>query len=328
MTQNFEQYIDTIRHEIIDARLKAFKSPSLLPHADVFSEIMEYNSKSVGKLLRPTLCAMFCDALGGPHSEGIHLGASIELVHSGSLVHDDLIDDDLFRRGMKTIHEQFSVKSAILFGDIMFVTSAASVRTLPDHHMKEAFKELMDVYGRASSGAMRESNRNPYDREEYLDVINLKTASLFRASARLGGIASDANFDTMNLIGQYAEKIGMAFQITDDMIDLIRSADEQVAFGDVREGKTSLPLIYLHANYPAFEKEFSLYNDGVKDMKTVSNIFTHLDEGIKYSNVFVTELIEDANSLLDLIPFKDGYDKIIKEYGPYAIKSMRKEANI
>jgi geranylgeranyl pyrophosphate synthase len=323
----FNQYIDGIRQEIIDARSKAFKSVSMLPHAEVFNDIMEYNSKSVGKLLRPCLCAMFCDALGGPHSEGIHLGASMELVHSGSLVHDDIIDNDMFRRGMSTIHEQFSVKSAILFGDMLFVASAASVRTLPDHHMSLSFKELMDTYGRASSGAMRENNRNPFDKDEYLDVIKLKTASLFRASARLGAISADATNDTVSLIGDYGEKIGMAFQIMDDIIDIQKSIDEDVPLGDVKEGKTSYPIIYLYNKYPDLLKECEIYADGVKDTRNVKNLFNKMPEGILESHVFIKQLVEDSNNLLDQIPFKDYYLDLLKQYGHYAINSMRKEMN-
>jgi geranylgeranyl pyrophosphate synthase len=324
-TLNFEQYVNSIRQEIIESRFKAFKAPSMVPHADVFSDIMDYHSQSTGKLLRPTLCVLVSDALGGEHSEAVHIGAAIELVHAGSLVHDDLIDNDLFRRGMKTIHEQFSVKSSVLFGDILFVASASSVRTLPDNHMASAFKELMDAYGRTSSGAMRENNRNPWDRQEYLDVIKLKTASLYRASARLGCIVANATSDTIEIISKWAEQIGIAFQLEDDIADIRKSIERDEPIGDVKEGKATFPIMYLREKYPTLKKFCDNYIDGVEHMDQIVGLVAMMPEGINNTELQINKILQDANTYLDLIPFKHNYDKLLKEYGTYLIDSMKKE---
>lgn len=326
-TSNMElnKYINNVRQEILDARYKAFKGPSMLPHADIFSEIMEYHEKMIGKLLRPTMCVAVSDSLGGEHSEAVHLGAAIELVQAGSLVHDDIIDDDLFRRGMSTIHEKFHVKSAILFGDILFVASATSVRTLPEHHMSIGFRELMDVYGRASSGAMRENNRNPWDMKEYIDVIKLKTASLFRASARLGCIAADATEDTTTIISGWAEDIGVCFQLEDDIADIRKSIKENKPIGDVAEGKTTLPIILLKEKYPALEKQCEKYADGIKSLDEIPGLVAMMDEGIETTRKHIDTTLTKADFRLNLIPFKNGYDDLLKQYGRYAIESMRKE---
>lgn len=323
---NFSDYIKNVKQEILDARYKAFKGPSMQSHAEIFSEIMEYHEHMIGKLLRPALCVTISDALGGEHAEAVHLGASIELVHAGSLAHDDLIDDDLFRRGMDTIHEKFSVKSAILFGDILFVASAASVRTLPPEHMALAFCELMDVYGRASSGAMRENNRNPWNMKEYLDVIALKTASLYRAAARLGCIVSDVTADTIEIISKWATQIGTAFQLEDDIADLRQSLKRKEPVGDVKEGKTTLPVILLRNKYPTLSKQCDKYANGVDNLKDVSGLFAMIDEGIDDTHKYIKNIVEDANKTLSLIPFKKGYLDTVRQYGEYVVESMRKES--
>jgi len=320
-----EDYINNVREEILASRYDAFKGPSMVPHSEIFSEITEYHERMVGKLLRPVMCVIISDALGGEHAEAVHLGASIELVHAGSLVHDDMIDDDLFRRGMQTIHEKFSVKSAILFGDILFVASAASVRTLPDHHMSMAFKELMDVYGRASSGAMRENNRNPWDMQEYADVIKLKTASLYRASARLGCVASNATEDTKQIISSWAEDIGMCFQLEDDIADIRQSIKKGEPIGDVKDGKTTLPIILLKQKYPALEKQCQKYIDGVNNLQDIAGLVTMLDEGIEETRKHIEITVTKAEHRLEMIPFKEGYLDLLKQYGRYIVESMRKE---
>jgi geranylgeranyl pyrophosphate synthase len=324
-TDNFKTYVNDVRNEIISARHKAFQSPAMLPHSSIFNEMMEYNEISTGKLLRPTLCVMMCDALGGQHAWGVHMGAAIELIHSGSLVHDDIIDDDLFRRGLKTAHESFSVKAAILFGDHLYVTGACSVRTLPPKYMAESFKEVMDAIDRVSSGAMREGHRNPFDKDEYIEVIKLKTAALYRACGRLGAITADATTDTMRIITEYSEKIGIAFQITDDLVDIYKSMDEQVPLGDVKEGKSSLPIILAYEQHENLRPYLDQYVNGVEDMRKLRPLWANMNEYLVKSEVYVRELIEDANDLIEQIPFNNGYSKIVSEYGPYIIKSMRQE---
>jgi len=322
---SFNLYINNVKEEIIRARLKAFRGPSLLPHIEVFNNIIDYSNGAQGKFLRPLLCISVCDSLNGNHEEGIHLGAGIELIHAGSLTHDDIIDDDLYRRGKLTIHEKFYVKPAILFGDTLFVAGAASIRTIPESHKTPAFEEFMDAFGRVSAGAMRENFRNPWDEREYIEVIKLKTAALFRASARLGAISSDASLDTKELIGEFGELVGTAYQIADDIIDIKKSINEQVPIGDVKEGKVTLPIIHLKNNHPELASILNDYSRGVDDYSNMSSVFSIMDEGIEYSQNKITKILNDANSLLDHIPLANGGREILQKYGEYIVQSMLKE---
>jgi geranylgeranyl pyrophosphate synthase len=323
--QHLNTYLDKIRTEIVEARMRAFKSPSMIPHAEIFQEIMDYNFQSLGKMLRPALCVLICDALGGAHDEGIHLGSSIELVHAGSLVHDDFIDEDEFRHGQLTVWKKFGIKASVLFGDILYVNAAVSVRTLPEEHMADAFKELMDVFGLASSGAMRETYRSQFNMNDYIDIIKLKTASLYRGSARLGSIASNATEDTKNLIGQFGEQVGIAFQIADDLVDVQKSYNEQIPIGDMKEGKVTLPIIYIHEKYPELHRECDRYAKGIKDVREIPGIFEKLPEALSYTRDHIGYVLEQANKYSTMIPFNNGYRDLVDEYGLYAIGSMLKE---
>jgi octaprenyl-diphosphate synthase len=322
---NFENYLNSVRDEIIAARKNAFKGPSLVPHADVFSEIIEYDGKSIGKLIRPFLCVLVNDALGGEHAEAVHIGAAIELVHGGSLVHDDIIDEDEERRGNLTVWKQFGTKPAVLFGDILFVASATATRTLPDNHMSKSFREVMEIYGRASSGAMMEAHRNPFDFQEYLNIIKLKTAAMFRGAARLGCITSNAGEDVTFIMSSWAEDIGVAFQIEDDIADIRKTLNDKLPVGDVKEGKSTLPLILLKQKYPVLEKQCEVFINGVEDLEQIAGITAMIPEGITLAEKYIEDIIRIANYRLDMIPFKDSFKDILKEYGHYIIDSMRKE---
>jgi octaprenyl-diphosphate synthase len=323
----FEEYIDKVRGEIIESRIRSFKSPSLMPHANIFSEIMDYNFGKSGKLLRPLLAVLVSDSLGGNHEEAVHIASAIELVHAGSLTHDDLIDEDVFRHDQEAIWKKFGVKASVLFGDILFVTAATSARTLPTSHMAQGFVELMDVFGRASSGAMLETSRNPFDLDEYINVIKLKTASLYRASARLGCMTADATEETRHVMSEYAELVGTAFQIMDDLVDIERSVKENTPIGDVKEGKVTLPIILLRQKYPPLEKQCDIYSKGVEDMNSIAGLVTMLPEGIKRTENYIATVLNDAVSHLDLVPFKNGYKNLLKSYGRYTVDSMRKEVS-
>jgi len=322
---NFKQYIEEVKKEIIEARYKAFSTPSLLPMAQSFSHIINYDFQSTGKFLRPLLTVLSTDALDGEHEEGIHLGTAVELTHAGALVIDDIIDEDTTRHNQLSIWKKFGNKAAVLYSVLLDVAAASTVRTLSDHKMARAFKEIMDAFARTSYGAMREAHRNPWDLVEYSEIINGKTATLFRMAARLGCISSNASTDTTDIMGYYGEQVGIAFQLMDDIVDIQKSINEWVPLGDVKEGKVTLPVIYLKTKYPEFEKEYNIYSKGVKDLDDVSNIMDNIKEGIKYTEDSIRNTLALAIEKIKIVPMVNGYKTMFGEYASYIIDSMKKE---
>lgn len=321
----FTEFVERTRIEIIARRERAFRLPFLSDNKE-FKEIADYYHQSHGKLLRPLLCVAFADALGGSHDEALILGTAVEQIHAGSLMHDDIIDGDLFRRGLESVHERFGVIPAILFGDQTIVTGVQAIRTLPPEHAASAFIELTSSLDRLTTGANKEHKRAPWDIETYMDVISLKTATAFRAAARLGTIAASSSNDTRDVAGNVGEHIGVAFQIGDDITDILKSIRTGKPTGDVLDGKTTLPIIHLKSKYPELEKEFIRYEHGVQSIDEIPGIIEHIEEGMAYAHQEIDARLQKANELADLIPLNNGMRYVLNEYGRYAVNSILSEA--
>ncbi|MFB6162749.1 MAG: polyprenyl synthetase family protein [Halococcoides sp.] len=167
-----------------------------------------------GKRVRPTLALLVCESLGGGVEEAVDYAAGVELVHNASLVVDDIIDESRLRRGSPsawaaTGHGPAIVTSDGLLGEALalFADSARAMETIT-----EAVVDL-------GEGEATELMDTPTNVEEYLELARRKTGALFRASAELGAIAVDADPETTDAVGTYAERVGIAFQIRDDVLD-------------------------------------------------------------------------------------------------------------
>jgi geranylgeranyl pyrophosphate synthase len=321
----FRQYIESTRKEIQDHIKITFRLP-FLSDSKEFKDMVEYYNRSQGKLLRPLLCAMFCDALGGHHEEAISLGSAVEQIHGGSLMHDDIIDADLFRRGIKSMHEQFAVIPAILFGDNMMASGLRALDTIAPQRMPRAFSEFSTSVDRLSTGASKEHQRNPWNRGEYIFVLQLKTATAFRAAARLGTITADSSEGTTEIAGRIGEEIGVAFQVADDITDITKSINIGQPVGDVKDGKVTLPVMHLHNKYQELKDECDNYCNGVSDLKEIPRLIASMDEGISSAKEFITERLSLANEYLKFIPLQNGYRQLLQEYGEFAVSSILNEA--
>jgi geranylgeranyl diphosphate synthase type I len=169
---------------------------------------------SGGKRVRPTLTMLVCDALDGETEAAVDFAVGIELVHSASLVIDDIIDESDLRRGTPAAWTAFGHGPAIVASDGLlgeaFALFAADGR---------AMKRVSEALFRLGEGEASELAAQPDSEEAYLQLARRKTGALFRAAAELGAIAADADPDTVAAFGQYAESVGVAFQMRDDVLD-------------------------------------------------------------------------------------------------------------
>jgi geranylgeranyl diphosphate synthase type II len=197
-------------------------------------EAMEYSLLAGGKRLRSTLVFEFCRMFGGDWEKAIPLGAAIEMIHTYSLIHDDLpsMDNDDFRRGKPTNHKVFGEAMAILAGDALLTdafTVAASA-DLPAEATLKALRLLSDCAGSLGMVGGQVLDIQAQDRllteQEVLNIQSRKTGALIRAACAMGAIAAGASEAEYNAVCRYAENLGLAFQIRDDMLDVIGSAEE------------------------------------------------------------------------------------------------------
>jgi len=209
------------------------------------TQIAQHLLAAGGKRYRPLLALLASELGPAPDGRPIEAGVAVELIHVGSLYHDDVIDEADTRRGATSANTNWTNTVAILAGDFLMARASESAAT---HLSQESVRLLAATYAELVEGQTRELMLD-YDTShgvvEYEQVIYLKTASLIRTSARLGAIAADANPATVEAISNWATEVGMVFQIADDALDLVSSSDYlgKPVGSDIREGKFTLPVL-------------------------------------------------------------------------------------
>ena len=184
-------------------------------------DIFSYFFSIPGKRLRPTLTFLSAGAISSELTQSvkhnlIQLAIAIELIHSASLIHDDIIDGDLTRRGQKTLNKTFGNKIAVLAGDALY----SRAFTIFSDALPKEFGQLMGRVTESMSIAEILNANNPFpDCETYFKIISGKTASFMSACCSLGGSLVGASKDECNMLSKYGENLGMAYQILDDYID-------------------------------------------------------------------------------------------------------------
>lgn len=202
-----------------------------------------------GKRLRAKLIMK----IAGEHPDATLLAAIVELIHGASLLHDDVIDDALKRRGADSLNALYGNKSAIMFGDILYSQGFAKLTTLPS----EVAGTIARSVALLSLGELQDvemsKSFNP-DRAKYETMIYNKTASLIEASAKAAALLVGKPHEPLAL---YGKNLGLAFQIIDDILDITQDSQTlgKPAMHDFREGKTTLPYLYMYEAIEASEKE-------------------------------------------------------------------------
>ena len=219
-------------------------------HADLRAAL-DHLLSSGGKRVRPTLGLLVGNILGGNEDRLITLGAAVELLHTATLVHDDLIDGSLLRRGMPTLNARWSPPATVLTGDFLFARAAklaAEVENLP---LMKLFAETLATIVNGELTQMFAS-RGVISRENYCKRIYAKTASLFEMTSRAAAMVSTTDENTIESMRDFGYQIGMAFQIVDDILDF---TGEEASVGkplgsDLLNGLVTLPAIFYAEAHP------------------------------------------------------------------------------
>jgi geranylgeranyl pyrophosphate synthase len=226
-----------------------------------------------GKRIRPTLGLLVGNMLGAPEEKLITLGASVELLHTATLVHDDLIDGALLRRGIPTLNARWSPAATVLTGDFLFARAAklaAETDYLP------LMKLFADTLATIVNGELTQmfSARGVINRDNYYQRIYAKTASLFEMASLAAAMVSTEDEETRAAMKVFGYEVGMAFQIVDDILDF---TGEQSAVGkpigsDLLNGLVTLPAIHFAEAHPRNEDVLSLPEGGWKDTERVQRL--------------------------------------------------------
>lgn len=239
-------------------------------------EIARYITSAGGKRMRPALLILMARAMGADAQKAAFLGAVIEILHTATLMHDDVVDEGQMRRGRATANAKWGNGQAVLVGDFLYTRSFQMMVSTGNLRVMQA---LSDAANRLSEGEVLQMGNahNPYtDEERYFAVIERKTACLFEAAAHMAAAISDDDGTLEAACARYALHLGNAFQITDDILDYEGQAETigKNLGADLREGKVTLPLLY--AMQLAEEDDQALIRDAVRagdgDFAAISRI--------------------------------------------------------
>ena len=248
-------WTDSIKDDI--PRIEDFIRETIHSDNPELNEMCNYVVDAGGKRVRPIVCLLSHLALGGKDKErAIHIGSAFEIVHSATLIHDDINDGGELRRGRRTLHRQYTLTKAIVAGDFMLTRGYKALGNLPE--------EAMNVIANAASSMSEgEFAQQDFERvstvteEDYFKIINGKTAVLINAAAMAGGFLVTRDHDLLSIIDAYSIKIGLAFQILDDVLDVVGTGNTGKRTGiDLTEGKPTLPVIYAMQD-PVYGREIA-----------------------------------------------------------------------
>ncbi|WP_276254712.1 polyprenyl synthetase family protein [Halomontanus rarus] len=184
--------------------------------SETLSEEVRHVALSGGKRVRPTVTVLACETVGGTAEDAVDFGVGIELVHSASLVVDDIIDRSELRRGTTSAWAEYGHGPAIVTSDGLLGEAFALFSADP-----KATQVVAEAMVELGVGEATELSARPENEEEYMTLARRKTGALFRAAAELGAIAADSDALTVEALGEYAERVGIAFQIRDDVLDAV-----------------------------------------------------------------------------------------------------------
>jgi octaprenyl-diphosphate synthase len=258
-----------------------------------------------GKMFRPTLLLLSSEVDGTPKSEAVTIAAALELIHLATLVHDDAVDHSALRRGMPTVNALFSHQISVIMGDFLYSTALTHLVSVGD---LAALQALTRASTEMTLGEMRQlavTDPLAFTESEYYDLIRSKTASLMRTACELGALSGAKRFTEQ--LGDFGENLGMAFQITDDLLDYreVKETTGKPSGLDLREHKVTLPLIYAlrdmsDAARKEVERVFAATEPSDDDIASVVNIVGE-NGGFEYARSRGEEFAERASeSLMDL----------------------------
>jgi octaprenyl-diphosphate synthase len=218
---------------------------SLASDVLLIRQVAEYIIAGGGKRLRPAVLLLTAGATGHRGTEQHTLAAVIEMIHTATLLHDDVVDESQLRRGHPTANAEFGNAASVLVGDFLYSRAFQMMVGVGRMRVLEILADTTNAIAEGEVLQLMNAGDADLDEPAYLEVIQRKTARLFEAAARLGAVLGDADAATENALARYGMHLGTAFQLVDDVLDYSGTADSigKNVGDDLAEGKMTLPLI-------------------------------------------------------------------------------------
>ncbi len=308
---HLEQILLSIRDDLEAAeRVIVERSITTVP---TITQVVQYIINNGGKRIRPALTILAARVTGYTGDAAPKVGASIEMVHTASLLHDDVVDNAPTRRGRASANSKWGNQISVLVGDFFWCKACEIIVDLGHHRI---LRTITDSIVGTTEGEVLELVKNNdvnISEEDYLKIIQHKTAMLFAASCQVGAILGNVSETLEHALRRYGFDLGIAFQLADDALDYISDEERfgKTRGGDLREGRITLPLITALKRCSASEQTIikdALLSHVLSDEQLVAVIaILERSGGITHTHTLAQEYVERAKS--HLAPFKASIEK-------------------
>lgn len=297
----------------IEAELNDFRllfDESLISSNELLNSATNHIRRRNGKMMRPILVMLISRLFGDVSRRTLHAAVSLELLHTASLVHDDVVDESRERRGQPSVNALFNNKVAVLVGDYLLATSLVHAELTGSHQIVSIVSQLGQELSEGELLQLSNISNKSFSEAVYFDVIRKKTAALFSACTKAGAysvVDDDEKAEMARLFGEY---VGICFQIRDDIFDYYESAEIGKPTGnDMLEGKLTLPILYaLNTTGDAQAQALAWKvkeGEASADEMAFLVAFAKAHGGIGYAERVMFDYRHKAQTLLDSFPASD-----------------------
>lgn len=296
----------------------------------LLGDVLQHIMQRGGKRMRPILTLLIAKALAPVECseevprKTLHAACSLELLHTASLVHDDVVDESDERRGQKSVNASYTNRIAILVGDYILSTSLNETAKTHDPEMTMVLSELGQTLSEGEVIQIQNISNMEFSIDLYYDIIKRKTAALFEACCHLGGLSVGADAEQVKKACEFGQNVGIIFQIRDDIFDYYDSKEIGKPTGnDMREGKLTLPVLYV-LNYTDNERARELALK-VKQQKAEDAEIAELIEltkqlgGIEYARKKMEDFYHLAMTFVSETSMEEPLKQALQLYADYVI---------
>lgn len=276
-----------------------------LTHDDgLLSQALAHIRQRAGKRMRPMLTLLMAKTFGEITDQTQYAAVGLELLHTASLVHDDVVDESNERRGQASVNATYDNKVAVLVGDFILSTALLSVAKTGNQRIVEYLAELGRTLSNGEILQLTNIQNQEISEEVYYQVIKQKTAALFEACAAIGALSSGADEDRVEAAKRFGQNLGIIFQIRDDIFDYYDAAEIGKPTGnDMAEGKLTLPVIYAlqHSPYDSMQTLARKVKAGTVNTDEIAVLveFAKQNGGIEYAEQRMWEFHGECSRFID-----------------------------
>jgi geranylgeranyl diphosphate synthase type II len=293
-------------------------------HPDGLYEPISYILSIGGKRMRPALLLMACDLFGGNIDDALSPALAIEVFHNFTLMHDDIMDNAPLRRGHTTVHEKWNPNVAILSGDVMLIEGYKLMMQVKDHLLRR----ILDIFNTTAVGVcegqqidMEFEQRNDVAIDEYINMIRLKTAVVLGGALKIGALIGGADVKDAELLSDFGEHLGIAFQLQDDILDVYGDPEKfgKLVGGDIISNKKTYLLIKaleLAKGEKAISLKALLYDqefENTEKVKSITAIYNSLDVRL-FAETEMHEYADKAFKALDAINLPEDHKQYLRDF--------------